>query len=382
VHTFWYAGQHVHLIDTPGFDDTNNSDIDTLKTIATYLSASYANGVRLTGIVYLHRISDNRLGGSGMRNLRMFKKLSGSSTWPNTAIGTTMWGPNEYAEGIAREKELSNDPIYFGDLLFGGANLFRIAEHGTGPEEQKHSSLKMMSRLIQYASISPKLELKIQRELVKEHKLLDATAAGQEALGDLYHIRVQLTDQLESTRRDMGEAVRARDVESAQQLQAVETDFANKLGLAEKQQVELKTSLIEMHDKEMQRLMERLDDMEKVQRRQLRSKQKELEDMGESLRLMREQSAIDEARWRKQNLDVTELRKKQRAQRDADHDAAQSALVLKQQVDKEKVDVTAVSQAKGMVKQSIVNGVSNGLATAGATAIATMGALFCHNAMR
>jgi hypothetical protein len=100
------------------------------------------------------------------------------------------------------------------------------------------------------------------------------------------------------------------------------------------------------------------------------------------LRLMREQSAVDEARWRKQNLDATELRKKQRAQRDADHDAAQSALVLKQQVDKEKVDVTAVSQAKGMVKQSIVNGVSNGLATAGATAIATMGALFCHNAMR
>jgi hypothetical protein len=117
VHSFWTAGQHVHLIDTPGFDDTNRSDIDTLKTIASYLSASFANGVRLSGIVYLHRISDNRVAGSGMRNLRMFKQLSGSSAWPNTVIGTTMWGADEYAKGIERERELSNEPNYFGDIL-------------------------------------------------------------------------------------------------------------------------------------------------------------------------------------------------------------------------------------------------------------------------
>jgi GTPase SAR1 family protein len=378
VHSFWLAGQHVHLIDTPGFDDTNHSDIDTLKTIASYLSTSYANGVRLTGIVYLHRISDNRLGGSGMRNLRMFKKLSGSSTWPNTAIGTTMWNINEYAEGIAREKELSSHQDYFGDLLSGGAKLFRVAEHATGPEEQKHSSLAMISRLVQYVGISPKLELKIQRELVNEHKSLDATAAGQEALGDLYHIRVQLTEQLESTRHDMREAVRARDSESARQLEAVETDFTNKLRLAEQEQVELKTSLLEMHDKEVQRLLERLDDMDKAQRRHLHSKQKELEDMEESLRLMREQSTIDAARWRKQKLDAAESKRKQRAKRDADHDAAQSALVLKQQVDEGKMNVAAVGKARGMVRNSIVNGISNGVATAGATAVATLGTYLSH----
>jgi hypothetical protein len=373
VHSFWTAGQHVHLIDTPGFDDTNRSDIDTLKTIASYLSASFANGVRLSGIIYLHRISDNRVAGSGMRNLRMFKQLSGSNAWPNTVIGTTMWGADEYAKGIERERELSNEPNYFGDILSGGANLFRIDEYGLGTEEQKHSSLKMVSKLLQDVGISPKLELKIQRELVNEHKLLDATAAGQEALGDLYHIRLKLTDQLESTRRDIEESLRARDTESMRQLQAVEADFANKLALAGKQQAELKTSLKEMHDKELQRLSARLNDMGKAQRRQLRSKQKELEDMEESLRLMREQSAIDEARWEKQRLDAAQLQKKRHAKRDADRDAAQSARVLKQQVDEEEVNMAAVVKAKGMVRHNIVNGVSNGLAAAGATAIGTLG---------
>lgn len=376
VHSFWFASRHVHLIDTPGFDDTNHSDIDTLKTIASYLSASFANGVRLSGIVYLHRISDNRLGGSGMRNLRMFKKLSGSSTWPNTIIGTTMWSANEYAQGIAREAELSNDPVYFGDVRAGGGKVSRIAEQGTGPEEQKHSSLRMIASLLQYIYVSPKVDLQIQREMVNEHKSLDATAAGQEALGDLYHMRLQFADQLESTRRDMKEAERARDLDSARQLQAVESDFANKLGLAERQQEELKTSLMEMHDREMQKLLKRLEGIEKTQRRQLRSKQKELEDLEESLKLMREQTAIDETRWRKQRLNAAELEKKQRAKLEADGEAAQSALVLRQQRDQEKANVMAVGKAKGMVRNSIVGGVSNGVAAAGATAIATMGTFF------
>ena len=80
MHSFFLAGQHIHLIDTPGFDDTNYSDADTLKTCANYLGASYANGVRLTGIVYLHRISDSRLGRSSLRTLQMFRKLSGTKS--------------------------------------------------------------------------------------------------------------------------------------------------------------------------------------------------------------------------------------------------------------------------------------------------------------
>lgn len=54
-------GRIIYLIDTPGFDDTNRSDIETLRSISHYLSISYANRVSISGILYLHRVSDVRL---------------------------------------------------------------------------------------------------------------------------------------------------------------------------------------------------------------------------------------------------------------------------------------------------------------------------------
>ncbi|KAF2807131.1 uncharacterized protein BDZ99DRAFT_353274, partial [Mytilinidion resinicola] len=254
LYSFFHEGHHIHLIDTPGFDDTNRSDIDTLKTIATYLSTSFANGVRISGIIYLHRISDNRLSGTGLRNLRVFKKLAGSNAWPNTVIGTTMWKADEYMQGEAREIELSGDVTYFGDLLSRGAKLFRIAEHETGAEEQRHSSLRVVSHLLQRTRTVAVIDLRIQRELVVDGKTLDATAAGREALGNLYHLRRQLARQVEIARHDMQDALKVRDIESARQLQAIETECTRKISKSQKQQQKLKTSLMEIHDKEVDKL--------------------------------------------------------------------------------------------------------------------------------
>jgi predicted GTPase len=35
--TFKLGGRNIHLIDTPGFDDTDRNDADILKTIAEFL---------------------------------------------------------------------------------------------------------------------------------------------------------------------------------------------------------------------------------------------------------------------------------------------------------------------------------------------------------
>lgn len=66
---------NVYLVDTPGFDDTNLSNTDVLREIATWLTGSCNNEVKLNGILYLHRITDPRMGGSAKKNLFMFKKL-------------------------------------------------------------------------------------------------------------------------------------------------------------------------------------------------------------------------------------------------------------------------------------------------------------------
>ncbi|KAL4255627.1 hypothetical protein AB1N83_011959 [Pleurotus pulmonarius] len=51
----------IVLVDTPGFDDTNMSDTRVLNMVAEWLRETYNNQMKLAGIIYMHRISDNRM---------------------------------------------------------------------------------------------------------------------------------------------------------------------------------------------------------------------------------------------------------------------------------------------------------------------------------
>lgn len=378
---------HVHLIDTPGFDDTSRSDIDTLKTISTYLGGSFANGVRISGVIYLHRISDNRLGGSSLRNLRMFKKLSGARTWAHTVIGTTMWeaGQQQHEQGEWREKELTSNYDYFGDMLSEGAKVFRIAEHGTGADDQRQSALQIVSYLIRTKKSWLGVELEIQRELVLEAKTLTETLAGKEALGDLYHLQCQLARQLQDAQKDMREALESRDVEHARQVRALQEECQRKMTETRAQEGKLRTSLLDMHDAEVENLQCKLHGMELQHRAVLVKKRQELEDMEESLRHVREQSAVDAARWRKQCLDIAALQK-QRANENLHRECEQSLATMTQKVAqqeaqlrtvvkaKDAVQTNVVSRrAKGIVRSNIAGGIAQGIAGATATAIGTAG---------
>ena len=90
AYKFDYKGTTVHLIDTPGFDDTRKSDTDVLKDIAGWLLVAYRDNIRLSGMVYLHSISETRMKGSHMTNLRMFQKLAGLENMGHVILTTTM----------------------------------------------------------------------------------------------------------------------------------------------------------------------------------------------------------------------------------------------------------------------------------------------------
>jgi len=47
----------VHLIDTPGFDDTRISDTDILKDILHFMQELHIDNVQLSGIIYLHDLT-------------------------------------------------------------------------------------------------------------------------------------------------------------------------------------------------------------------------------------------------------------------------------------------------------------------------------------
>ncbi|KAG8684824.1 hypothetical protein FRC08_013466, partial [Ceratobasidium sp. 394] len=88
---FQLDGRDICLIDTPGFDDTELSDTEILKRISGFLSTTYENGYRLTGIIYLHRITDGRMGGISRRTFKIFRELCGQKTLGNVLIVTNMW---------------------------------------------------------------------------------------------------------------------------------------------------------------------------------------------------------------------------------------------------------------------------------------------------
>ena len=86
-----YPRHALYLVDTPGIDNTDISDGDVLERIAAWLSEIYRDGVKLTGIIYLHRISDDHLARSTLRSLAMVGKLVGLKYMRNVALLTTRW---------------------------------------------------------------------------------------------------------------------------------------------------------------------------------------------------------------------------------------------------------------------------------------------------
>ena len=58
LYTYKYNDHTVHLIDTPGFDDTSLSDTDVLAAVAQCFHKTYSGNIKLNGVIYIHRISD------------------------------------------------------------------------------------------------------------------------------------------------------------------------------------------------------------------------------------------------------------------------------------------------------------------------------------
>ncbi|KZP03679.1 hypothetical protein FIBSPDRAFT_704956, partial [Athelia psychrophila] len=120
----------VIFVDTPGFDDTYRSNIETLSLIAGWFVKVYKEHIPLSAIVYLRRISDNTMTGSPLKNLAMFASLCGQAAMPHVVLGTTMWSevPEEIAED--RDKELRND--FWKDLIAMGCKVQRFSDSYEG----------------------------------------------------------------------------------------------------------------------------------------------------------------------------------------------------------------------------------------------------------
>ena len=168
TYKFRHKDRTIVLVDTPGFDDTTKKDADILKLLADWLESMYRAGTKLSGIIYLHRISDDRMRGSSMRSMRMFRKLCGKAFYRNLLLGTTCWSLISEEIGVQREKELMTDQNFWKGLIAKGAQFVRIPDDGWDAKELVYDLARMEPASLQ-----------IQEEMVDQHVNFNDLSAAQ-----------------------------------------------------------------------------------------------------------------------------------------------------------------------------------------------------------
>jgi len=86
-------------------------------------AARYKRRLQLKGLLYFHRISDHRVGGTSSKNLGFFKELFGTEL-DKVVLTTTMWDDVDEETGIEREEQLRL--IYWQSMITQGSSVQRF----------------------------------------------------------------------------------------------------------------------------------------------------------------------------------------------------------------------------------------------------------------
>lgn len=171
------------MIDTPGFDDTERSDTEILTQISRLLALQYEIGMKLKGIIFLHRISDVRMQGTSMKTLQICRKICGTDALKNVILVTTRWNDVDRALGARREEELRSEFWKF--MLDFGSTMMRY--HG-----DQDSAVAIVSQLLHKDTVV----LDLQREIVDQGKRLSDTAAGALVNDDIEKVKAKYEQEL------------------------------------------------------------------------------------------------------------------------------------------------------------------------------------------
>ncbi|KAI1747908.1 hypothetical protein F4782DRAFT_519368 [Xylaria castorea] len=265
----------VYLIDTPGFDDTNREDVETLTAVAHYLSVSYANNVSINGILYLHRISDTRIGSSTRRNLEMVKALCGEDAFENVAVVTTMWSSDhsgiEHAKQCSREQELRD--IYLYDMLEKGSQIVNHNQCET--LSHRHASAKNMLAKIFDTWKDTKITLQIQHEIVDLNLTLRETSAGNVLEQHIEEYKKSSERELEALGTSHGKDETQRQGSLDAPLEHQDSDIRRMLAESNQALDAMRLSLLEIHKKLEHRFVEQVSSMQNKWKETLREKEEE-----------------------------------------------------------------------------------------------------------
>ncbi|KAH7154155.1 hypothetical protein DER46DRAFT_612687 [Fusarium sp. MPI-SDFR-AT-0072] len=274
----WSDTSDIYLLDTPGFDDTNRSDTEVLKEIALCLTKTYEDNIKLSGILYLHRITDRRMGGSAKKNLMMFRKLCGKDSLKNVILVTTMWEDEYAATGEKREQELIATGGFWGALVEEGAQINR--------HNNTRSSAMSLLRTI---AKNNRVTISIQKEMVSEHKDLNETEAGIGLNSDILLAEQRVMKEMSEALEMERQARKDQDERSAEEQRQYRETMQKKFDHLNQERENLKVSLEEM--KEQRRRFKVLEGKYQESQERMRQQDKKIQSLEEQ-RKLREQEML------------------------------------------------------------------------------------------
>jgi hypothetical protein len=216
---------------------------------------SYQCGKNLSGIIYLHRISDVRMGGTAVRNFRVFRQLCGENNLKSVVIATTFWEKEDPV--VCEKREAQLQARFFKGVLAKGAQLMRLYEDSMSAQE-------VVGALVD----NQPLTLRIQVELVEESKNIGATAAGAVLFQDFQRQIDERLAELKATTRgkifmnssynhlwlkvNIVELLATRDAVSEQELQTEKLEIEEEIQTLKNKPTALEKQYVEAS--EVQRL--------------------------------------------------------------------------------------------------------------------------------
>ena len=180
--------------------------------------------MRITGIIYLHSISRDRISGTAHKNLEMFRKLCSDEALRNVVIGTTKWDKVKLEKGQQREQELKDTD--WKEMLQRGSVIMRV-------DADPSSVWEIINRILK----NNRVELvRIREELLELQRLIPETEAGRILLYTLEDLRKRLLAEERTANMEDGqlrqeelEEIRKRMRETVDDIQKLKVPLSERI---------------------------------------------------------------------------------------------------------------------------------------------------------
>lgn len=185
------------MIDTPGFDDLDRPDNGILESILDYVRPG--RGLRVLAVIYLHRITDNRITGTSLLGLRIFQDFCGEHFYQNVVLATTMWDavPEEsFLRLENREAQLNGSDVFWGDMIDKGSRYSRYLR----TVESGRAILDICTRKNEPPPLKILLEMNNRRNLENTSAGETMTAALRKREAKLQQTLLEEAEELERER--------------------------------------------------------------------------------------------------------------------------------------------------------------------------------------